>query len=149
MIVLVHREGVCMGDDVDTPHARPIHVPEGTTLTEFLHLLRRQDYFPSIAGGRATWVCEGDRPLAIVTQEYREPWPLTGGGRRVEEVAGTLPRPHFFFRYLAQESPEEAYRRLGGDPVRLPKEAWDASPDISWSDALRQFFSPSARARRR
>ena len=149
MIVLVHREAVCMGDDADTPHAKPFHVPERATLAEFLELLRGQGYLASIAGGKATWVCEGDVPLAVVTQEYREPWLLPGAARPVAEVAGTLPRPHFFFRYYAQEAPEEVYRRLGGDPVRLPKEAWEASREISWSEALRDFFTPRNRVRRR
>lgn len=146
MIVLVHREAVHEVDEGSTAFARPLHVPEGATLVELLQAARQ--YLPAIDGGKATWVCEGDRPLAVVTQEYREPWPLTGGSRPLAEVAGTLPRPHFFFRYHAQESPEDVYRRLGGDPVRLPKEAWEASREISWSEALRDFFTPRTSRRR-
>lgn len=144
MIVLVHRESA---NEDGTPPPKAVHVPDGATLLDLLHIVRRLDYLPAIDGGRATWLCEGEMPLAIVTQEYREPWTLVRGERRLEGLAGKLPQPHFLFRYLGKESPEEAFRRYGGDPVRLPKEAWDPSAEITWPDALRRLLSPRTRGR--
>jgi hypothetical protein len=149
MIVLVHREGVGEVDECSVPGARAIHVPEHATLAELLKVVRAREYLPDVPGGRATWVCEGARPLAIVAQEYREPWPLPQTNRSLAELAGTLPRPHFFLRYLGRETPEDAFRRLGGDPVRLPREAWEPSAEITWTSALRQLLTPRGRPRLR
>ena len=102
---------------------------------------RDAEYLPLLPGGRATWVVEGERPTAIMTQEYRDPWPLLAPGTKVVEVAGRLPHPHFFFRHLARQNPEEAYRRFGGDPVRLGRDAFKPSREISWTAAIRDFVA--------
>lgn len=148
MIVLVHREAV-RGVDDSPPFAKAVHVPDSATLTEFLKMTSVREYLPAVDGGRATWICQGDVPLAVVTQEYREPWLAPVANRRLIELAGNLPNPHFSFRYLAQELPEDVYRTIGGDPVRLPREAWEPSVEITWTDALRHLLSPRSRSRMR
>ena len=132
-----------MGD----PAPRRFDVPDTITLLDFLRRALDAGYLPALPGNRATWVVEGDRPLALATQEYRDPWPLLSVETRLIEVAGRLPRPHLLFRHLAEESPEAAFRRLGGDPVRLGRDAFKASREITWSDALREFFTPAGRRR--
>jgi hypothetical protein len=148
MIVLVHREAV-RGVDDSAPFAKAVHVPDSATLAEFLKMQSVREYLPAVDGGRATWVCDGDVPLAVVTQEYREPWLGPAANRPLIQLAGTLPNPHFSFRYLAQESPEDAFKSIGGDPVRLPKEAWEPSAEITWTDALRHLLNPRSRSRMR
>lgn len=142
MLVLVHREGVRGIDGDSSIPGKAVLVHDRSKLSDLLRVVRGMNYLPAIDGGQATWVCEGAAPLAVVTQEYREAWLLPGADRRLEEVAGQLPHPHFLLRYLGHEIPEEAFRRYGGDPVRLPKEAWEPAVEISWSDALRRFLTP-------
>lgn len=144
MTIVVHREGVPSADD-DPPRPKLFEAAEDVTLGELLPRIRQAQYLPPVPGGRATWIVEGERSLGLVMQEYREPWMLVGPGTRVVEIAGRLPRAHLTFRYRGQESPEDVLRELGGDPVRLSKEAWDASPDIPWQEALRRFLTPRRR----
>lgn len=138
MIVLVHRDSAA-GDDAPLP--RHFEVPDAATLGDLLLRAAKAHYLPPLPGGRATWLVEGERPLAVVTQEYRDPWPLATLATPLPEVAGRLPRPHLRFRFFGRRSPEDVFREFGGDPVRLPRSAWDASAEISWSEAFRRFMS--------
>lgn len=146
MNVLVHRADT--QDDAAQPIPRRFSVPDAIALLDFLRRVRDADYLPNLPGGRATWVAEGDLPLAVVTQEFLEPWPLLPAATPLVEVAGRLPRPHLWFRHLPGESPEEAFRRLGGDPVRLGRDAFKASREITWTAAVRDFLHQGGRLRR-
>ena len=145
MQVLVHRAPT--EDDAQSPIPRRFDVPDAITVLDLLARVRDADYLPTLPGGRATWVAEGERPLAVVTQEYLEPWPLLPSATRVVEIAGRLPRPHLLFRHLPRQLPEDAYRSLGGDPVRLGRDAFKPSREITWAVALRDFVA-SGRPRR-
>lgn len=142
MHVLVQREDLRDADDAGSIKVRRFEVSDAATVVDFLRRVRTSNLVPNLAGGRATWVVEGDRPLAVLTQEYREPWALVGANVRLVEVAGRLPRPHVGLRYFAQRSPEDVFREFGGDPVRLGREAFEASHEISWREAFESFFRP-------
>ncbi|GEM_PF-3257275 len=142
MTVLVHRESA--GPE-DGPRPRMFEIADDASLGDLLRLVAKSSYLPDLPGGRATWLFEGERPLAVATQEYREPWPLVALATPLSQVAGCLPRPHFRFRAFGKRSPEEIFREFGGDPVHLPREAWDASAEITWSEAFRRFFTPPRR----
>ena len=146
MNVLVQRIAVASFDAAE-PAPRRFNVPEAITVLDLLRRVRDADFLPSLPGSRATWVVEGNVPLALAMQEYREPWPLLSAETRFVAVAGRLPRPHLLFRHLEGESPESAFRRLGGDPVRLGRDAFKASKEITWAAALRDFFGPGERSR--
>ena len=111
------------------------------TVGDFLRRVHGARLLPLVTGGKATWIAEGDRPLAIVTQEYREPWLLVGPNARLVETAGRLPQPHLRLRYVGPRSPEDVFREYGGDPVRLGRGAFEASAEITWSEAFRMFFT--------
>ena len=137
--MLVHRAPT--EEDAESPIPRRFDVPDAITVLDFLARVRDAGYLPSLPGGRATWAVEGERPVAVMTQEYLPPWPLLPATTRVVEVAGRLPRPHFSFRHLPRQNPEDAYRSLGGDPVRLGRDAFKASREITWTAALRDFVA--------
>ena len=139
MHVLVHRARA--EDEAEAPLPRRFDVPDAITVLELLERVRDAGYLPSLPGGRATWVAEGERPLAVVTQEYLAPWTLVPAPTRLVEVAGRLPRPHLSFRHLAHRLPEDVYRSLGGDPVRLGRDAFKPSKEITWTAALRDFIA--------
>ena len=148
MHVLVQREHTGATGDASALTARRYEVPDGVSVLDFLRFVRDAHMLPAVDGGRATWVAEGEGPLAVVTQEYRESWMLAPRDAPLVEVAGRLPRPHVLFRYLAQRAPEDAFRSLGGDPVRLTKDEWKPSREITWTVALRDFFAQGERSRR-
>ena len=146
MNVLVQRAAVTSFDSAEPPPRR-FSVPEGITVFEFLQRVRKADFLPNLPGNRATWLVEGEAPVALALQEYRDPWPLLPPDTRLTAVAGRLPRPHLYFRHLEGETPEVAFRRFGGDPVRLGRDAFKASKEITWTVALREFFAPGERSR--
>lgn len=141
MLVLAHRDAVRAGDE-EGPLSRLFEVSETISLVRFLATMREGRFLPRVFGGRATWVVEGDRPLAVLAQEYRDAWPLTEAGAKLVDLAGTLPRPHLTFRYHGRRLPEDVFRELGGDPVRLGRDAFEASPGINWSTALYDYLRP-------
>ena len=141
MHVLVERDEL-PGGEVGIPRVRRFEAAEDATVVDFLRRARAANLLPNAPGGRATWLAVGDRPLAVITQEYREPWPLPGANVRLVEVAGRLPKPHLELRYFAQKPPEDVFRQFGGDPVRLGRAMFEASHEITWSEAFRQFFAP-------
>lgn len=142
MTILVHRESVRPADGAQ---AKLFEAPSHASFGDLLDLIRSARFLPRVPGSRAVWIVEGEAPLAVLTQEFRDPWPLVGLGTPLWEVAGRLPRPHVSFRFLGRRSPEDVYRELGGDPVRLERTAWEPAPDIPWGVALREFFQPHDR----
>ncbi|MGG7566867.1 hypothetical protein ACQ5SO_12005 [Rhodovulum sp. DZ06] len=62
------RDSVCMGDDIDAPHARIVDLPPGSTLAEALGPagpLPR--YLASASGAWITWAAEAEgRALAEI-----------------------------------------------------------------------------------
>ncbi len=148
MHVLVQREHTGTFGDADALTARRYEVPDRMTVIEILHFVRDAHMLPAVEGGRATWVAEGERPLAVVTQEYLQPWMLARREATLVEMAGRLPKPHLLFRYFARRSPEDVFRQFGGDPVRLSQDDWKPSREITWTVALRDFFAQGERFRR-
>lgn len=141
MQVWVDRQSVCYGDDIH-PHHRFYDLPDDTTIRTFLDVIRQDKYLATISGGRATWVCEGTAPLAVVTQEYVESWLLFDGDTMLRSLAEWSAKPlyhgapstQFYFRYCAQHEPGKVFQGLGGDPMTLPVEAWAYAyqPDNVW-----------------
>ncbi|MFF4529376.1 hypothetical protein ACFY1P_08910 [Streptomyces sp. NPDC001407] len=112
MKVILTRDSVAMGDDVDAPHEQRREFPDGLAAVEVITAVVADGYLPPIAGGRAVWVVVSgaDRSLAVVAQEWAEPRPLTDGWGDALPDEGSPVRLHF--RYLAQEDPEAVHGRL-------------------------------------
>lgn len=101
------RDGVCAGDDADTPHPRTVVPPSPLTLDEAIATIGASDYLARIFGGKATWVAYlGERPIAVVAQEWRAPEMLA---HEQPVPTGTV-RLHFAYR--AQADPHEVLARL-------------------------------------
>ncbi|MDB6079073.1 MAG: hypothetical protein JWO82_2820 [Akkermansiaceae bacterium] len=69
----ITRDSVCMGDDVDAPHELVLEVSAGDPEAMLREVIRRYP-LASIAGGKATWICEvGGAEVAVVAQQWTEP----------------------------------------------------------------------------
>lgn len=115
MKLLLTRESVAMGDDVDAPHGREREFPEDCAIGDVLASVVADGYLPRIAGGCATWVLtSGDAgSLAVVAQQWEEPRLLSIGRGRLGALAGPDRREvRWHFRYFTQEDPDAVYRRL-------------------------------------
>ncbi len=117
MMIRVDRDSVAMGDDV-RPHDETIDLPGETSLADVVaHLLERR-FLASIASGRATWILVGDRPLAVVAQQWDEPRFLVDGSRPIRSFgAGGV---SLRFRYWKQHDPDGVFEELaaGREPER-------------------------------
>lgn len=121
MAVVIWRDSVAMGDDVDAPHERTVRARDDATIGAVLDALLRTSYLARVAGGQATWIVEGERPVAVVAQQWAMPRWLVSPERTVPEVRRAAGPPDFTVRYWRQVDPERVYACLqAGAPPPLP-----------------------------
>jgi hypothetical protein len=117
--VTVDRMSVAAGDDA-VPHLLTIDVPPDRPLGEVVVGLVERHYLASIAGGRATWILvTGDRPLAVLAQQWPEPRYLVDPAQPISAF-GTPHGVSLLFRYWLQHDPDVVYAELaaGREPPR-------------------------------
>ena len=109
MSVVIWRDSVAMGDDADAPHEWLLPAAEGVTIGAVVDTMLRSAYLAQVAGGRATWIVEGVRPLAVVAQQWAAPRWLVSSEVAVAELGRPGGRPDFHVRYWGQVDPERVY----------------------------------------
>jgi len=112
MTLEIWRDSVCAGDDVTAPNAVRIDLPEDATIGDVLERLLGTSYLASISGGKATWVFEGDFPLAVVAQQWDAPSYLVSREILARAMAARGKSYAFNFRYLAQKDPGQVLSEL-------------------------------------
>lgn len=55
MELIIYRQSVCMADDMEE-HTYKINLPDNAVYEDLYHELRKQKYFPSVAGNNVVWV---------------------------------------------------------------------------------------------
>ena len=55
ILINVERDSVCMGDDVDAPHAYKFKLAEEATLTDIFSHLEKKRYLAGVAGKNHSW----------------------------------------------------------------------------------------------
>jgi hypothetical protein len=109
--VFIHlsRGSVAAGDDIES-HDENREVDGRRPLALFVHELLRDQYLPSIHGGKATWIVRTSRngtAIGVVSTRQGHPEPLRfidGADRDLSEVGGAL-----YFEYAAQRDPAEVF----------------------------------------
>ena len=105
----VERDSVCAGDDIDAPHTKSFAFQANTTIAEALSEIIGTGYLVKIAGGKATWIVETDKPFAVVAQHWQSPKFLIDPGTPLTAcVRPGLPNA-LFFRYWCQVAPEVVF----------------------------------------
>jgi hypothetical protein len=110
---------VAAGDDA-VPHVLTIDVPPDRLLADVVIDLVEQRYLASIVGGRATWILvTGDRPLAVLAQQWPEPRYLIDPAKPISSF-GTAEGVSLLFRYWLQHDPDSVFDELaaGREPPR-------------------------------
>jgi hypothetical protein len=118
--LIVWRDSVAAGDDADAPHEWILAVGPDATVSEVVERVLRAapGYLASIGGGKATWIIETDRPIAVVAQQWEEPRYLVPAGAPVWSVVSPAARPHLQARYWCQVEPERVVEALrSGEPL--------------------------------
>jgi hypothetical protein len=118
MSVVIWRDSVAAGDDADAPHEWAVPVPSDAPVTAVVDEILRARYLASIAGGRATWIVEGERPVAVLAQQWDAPRWLVTPDMSVDAVRRRTGRPDLQVRYWCQVDPERVYAcLLAGEPL--------------------------------
>jgi hypothetical protein len=121
MRVVIWRDSVSMGDDVDAPREWKLQVAEAASIGTVVEAVLRSHYLANIAGGRATWFVEGTRPIAVVAQQWAAPRWLVDAQLPLAAVVRPDGRPHVEVRYWCQTDPERVYQCLrDGSPLPEP-----------------------------
>ena len=118
MLVTMWRDSVAMGDDADAPHEWIVPVSGDTPIGEVVAAMLDSHYLASIASGQATWIVEGERPLAVVAQQWPAPRWLVAAEAPVSTLVRPAGRPHIEVRYWCQIDPDRVYECLrAGTPL--------------------------------
>jgi hypothetical protein len=80
-MVIVERDSVCMGDDIDAPHSYSFKIASTATLKDMFSHLADRHYLASVAGLNHSWHASvgGQRVATIMgNNQYPEPADLLG-----------------------------------------------------------------------
>ena len=116
--LVIWRDSVCAGDDVDAPHETVLSMPLDAPIGQLAERLLDGKYLAFISRGRATWIFEGASPLAVFAQQWKKPRFLVSHELPLSLVMNSNARPHFNFRYWCQVDPDRVYDCLKkGEPL--------------------------------
>jgi hypothetical protein len=116
--LVIWRDSVAAGDDADAPHEWLLSAAPDASVADVVERIASAHYLASISGGEATWILEGDRPLAVVAQQWTEPRFLVDPALPVADLVSPSARPHVNARYWCQVSPELVFDCLrSGQPL--------------------------------
>jgi hypothetical protein len=105
----IWRDSVAAGDDADAPHEWILPVDPDAPVAEVVERIVSVRYLASIRTGQATWIVQGDRPLAVVAQQWTEPRFVVDPALPIRDVVDLSGRPHIEARYWLQVSPERVF----------------------------------------
>ena len=104
--LVIWRDSVAAGDDADAPHEWLLPTESDASVADVVTRIASAGYLASISGGEATWIIQGDRPLAVVAQQWTEPRFIVDPALPIREVLNPSARPHVQARYWCQVSPD-------------------------------------------
>jgi len=117
MRIILSRESVCAGDDVDAPHSKTISLPTDMPILEVLSVISKSGYLARIAGGKATWSAVSNVPLAVFAQQWSEPRALPAAHSQLEQMNFRDSTLKIHFIYHAQREPETVFAELSKNTV--------------------------------
>lgn len=97
--VMVERDSVCMGDDVDAPHSYSFTLPSDAVLNDVFVHLSKKHYLASVTGKNHSWeAIVGNETLAIFMGNSSMPNASSALHNKLSRYAkaGTL---NVFFQY--------------------------------------------------
>jgi len=111
--LIIWRDSVCAGDDIDAPHELKVHMSRESPLHELVEqFLEGRSYLANVQGGKATWILEGNRPLAVFALQWDQPRYVVLPESPIASVIDADSTPQFNFRYWCQVDPDIIFNRL-------------------------------------
>lgn len=118
MTVVIWRDSVAAGDDSDAPHEWAAPVASNATIEAVVDAIIQRRYLASISGGRATWIVEGARPLAVIAQQWTTPRWLVPPESSISTYRRPGGAPDIQMLYWLQVDPDRVYQCLRtGEPL--------------------------------
>ena len=105
--IIIWRDSVAAGDDVDAPHEIKIMVENDESIETTLEKILATHYLASIQGGKATWIVVGKNPLAVIAQQWSKPHFLVTSSAHTEDLIEVTKKYQLEFRYWCQVEPNE------------------------------------------
>jgi hypothetical protein len=105
LLLTIRRDSVSAGDDVDAPHELSLTLASEDTLIRVCELLLQAEFPARIAGGRATWILEAERPLAVIAQQWLEPRFLVDKTTPALTLVRSDVKPSMHLKYWCQADP--------------------------------------------
>lgn len=111
MKIIITRDSVAAGDDIDAPHRLELTGSSDQSILDALRHISQLNCLPSIVGGKATWSAVSCLPLAILAQQWSEPKPLSASPAmsKLDTRADGL---YLHFNYHAQVDPDIVFNVL-------------------------------------
>jgi hypothetical protein len=92
-----------MADDIEN-HEMTLSVSPTDSLNEVLDQVLKLRYLPIISGGRATWIVQSGKPLAVLAQQWSSAKCLIPKTSPISEAAGA--EKSLYFNYWIQSDPD-------------------------------------------
>jgi len=108
----VWRDSVCAGDDCDAPHEIGLTLPADASLAFVADILMNKSYLALIDGGKATWILEGRKSIAVFAQQWDRPRFLVSPTAPISSFVDSPARPNLQFKYWCQVDPETVFACL-------------------------------------
>ena len=120
MRVILTRDSVCAGDDINAPHSKKLFFFWPPTIEALIRKIQDSNYLAQISGGKATWIAKIDgTSVAVVAQEWSAPKYFISSKQKIRRLRDCQ-SVELFFEYLAQADPEEAFKQRSksvGSPI--------------------------------
>jgi len=114
--LVVWRDSVAAGDDIDAPHEFKLSVEASASVAHVVAKVISASYLPKISGGKATWIVEaGSQPIAVLAQQWSEPRYLIHSAQPLAALFGSSGRCHVYFKYWCQADPDAILECLKND----------------------------------
>jgi hypothetical protein len=110
--IVVTRDSVAAGDDIDAPHCLEFGVSSDRTIADILRYVSQLSYLPSAVGGKAAWSAVSGRPLAVIAQQWPAPKPLSVSPITLSELDCRSDGLYVHFNYHAQIDPDIVFNVL-------------------------------------
>ncbi len=110
--IILTRDSVAAGDDVDAPHYLTIEIGVDDKIEVILTVIMGLHYLPQIQGGKATWSVASNEPLAIIAQEWTKPLLICMHEYPHHGTKGFYNIERLHFNYHAQDDPQTVFQTL-------------------------------------
>lgn len=124
MEIIINRQSVCLGDDVDD-HMKTIVLEEDATYEDLFKEVVNQKYFPSVYGNNVVWVLTSDSHFCIFSYFTRTNKMFAGLVEKgISEICKKDNRLMFQYYSSPLKWKDKIQKLYNGDTYSLWRDGW-------------------------